>query len=86
MTLADSVYVLDELGAGRIPDQSRVMRGLKALDRLLLQGNREEELHDAAYTLELMVATGGTPGMFAEARSRAGAMAAAVRRVMDDAP
>ncbi len=85
MSLADAAYALDELAGGRIPDQIRAMRGLEALDPLLLQGGRDQALHDAAATLELFVATGGTASMLAEARARAGEMAAAVRQVMGDA-
>lgn len=58
------------------------MCGLEVLDPLLLQGGREQALFDAAATLELFVATGGTVSMLAEARRRAAEMADAVRRVM----
>jgi hypothetical protein len=58
-----------------------VVLGLQALDPLLLQGNREQALHDAAATLELFIATGGMVSIFADARVRAAAMAAALRRV-----
>jgi hypothetical protein len=82
MSLADVVYALEELAEGRIPAADRALRGLNALDPYLLQGGREQDLHDAASLLELLVATGGTASMLTEARSRAAAMAAAVRRLI----
>ncbi len=81
MTLANAVYALEELSQGRIPDPSRASRGLKALDPFLLEPGCEQDLHDAAALLELLVAT-GTASILAVARSRAAAMAAAVRRLM----
>ena len=60
MSLLDAAYALDELAAGRFPDPDRTLRGLLALDPLLLASGREQALHDAAATLELLVATGGT--------------------------
>ena len=84
MSLANAVYALEELAEGRIPDQDRVLRGLNALDPFLLQSGRDQDLHDAASMLELLLATGGAASMLTEARSRAAAMAAAVRRLMVD--
>ena len=83
MSLLDAAYALDELAAGRFPDPDRTLRGLLALDPLLLASGREQALHDAAATLELLVATGGTVSLFAAARTRAGAMADAVRRAIE---
>lgn len=82
MSLANAAYALDELANGRIPDQDCALRGLEALDSLLLQGGRDQALHDAAAFLELLVATGGTASMPTEARQRAAEMADAVRQVM----
>ncbi len=85
MSLADAAYALDELAAGRMPDQTRVIRGLEALDSLLLQSGREQALYDAAAILELFVSTGGTISPFEETRVRTVAVADAVRRVMGHA-
>ena len=82
MSLLNAALVLDDLNAGRIPDIEQAVRGLHALDPFLLQGGAEQALHDAAATLELLIATGGTVGLYVSARLRAGAMADAVRRVM----
>ena len=83
MGLEDAVYALDELAAGRVIDLGRAMQGLLAVDLLLLAGGREQALHDAAATLELLVATGGTVSLFVSARARASLMAAAVRRAIE---
>ena len=83
MSLADAAHALEELAAGRTPSQSRAVRGLHALDELVLKGHCERALRDAAATLELYVATGGVISIFAGARARAGVMAAAIRRAMD---
>ncbi len=69
---------------GRLPDQSSVLLGLNSLDLLLLQDGCEQALQDAASVLELFVATGGVVGKGAEARTRFGLLAAAVRRAMTD--
>ena len=82
MTLLDAAYALDELAAGRMPDLERAVQGLLALDPLLLSGGHEQAMHDAAATLELLVATGGTVSLFATGGERAGTMADAVRRVI----
>lgn len=82
MTLLDAAYALDELATGRVPDLERALKGLLSLDPLLLSGGHEQALHDAAATLELLVATGGTVSLFATRGDRAGAMADAVRRVI----
>lgn len=84
MSLANAVFALEELAEGRIPDQDRVLRGLNALDPFLLQSGRDQALHDAASMPEIRLATGGTASMLTEARARAAAMAAAVRRLMVD--
>ncbi len=85
MSLADAAHALDELAAGQIPDQALAMRGLEAIDPLLLQGGREQSLHDAADLLKLIVVRDGSLVTLAETRARAAAMANAVRQVMDDA-
>ena len=85
MSFPDAAHVLDELDSGRIPDLGQALRSLQALDPLLLRGGCEPELHDAAATLELLVATGGTVDLLTAARTRAKAMADAVRRVIVDA-
>ena len=84
MSLTDAAYALDELAAGRTPAQSRAVRGLHALDELILQGGCEQALRDAAATLELYVATGGVISIFAGARSRAAEMAVAIRQFLKD--
>ena len=83
MSLLDAANVLDELNDGRIPELDQAVRGLLALDPLLLHGGCEQALHDAAATLELLVATGGTIGLYVSARLRVGAMADAVRRAIN---
>lgn len=82
MSLADAANVLDQLATGQVPDPVQAVRGLHALDPLLLKGGFDQDLHDAAATLELLVATGGTANLFTAARARAGAMADAVRRAI----
>ncbi len=84
MSLSDATYALDELAAGRLPELERAYRGLEALDPLLLQGGREQALHEASAILELLVATGGSVSMLIEARRRAGEMSDAVRRLTTD--
>ena len=79
MTLDNAVYALEELAGGRRPDQSRALRGLNALDPILLRSGCAEEVYEAAALLELLVATGGTAEMLRVYRARAAAMAAAVR-------
>lgn len=83
MSLIDAVHSLDELAAGRVPDLDRALQGLLSLDPLLLCSGREQALHDAAATLELLVATGGTVSLFVSTRDRTGVMADAVRRVIE---
>ncbi len=85
MSLAAAASTLDELAAGQVPDQTRAMRGPKALDPFFLQGGREQTLHDAAALLELVVVRDGTLTTLAQTRARAAASADAVRRVMGDA-
>lgn len=79
MDLSDAIYALDELAAGRAPDETRTSRGLEALAPLLPVG--DAELHEAAALLELFLAT-GTPSFGDESRDRARLLAAAVRRAM----
>ncbi len=85
MSLADAAHALDELAAGQIPDQARGMRGLEALDPMLLQGGRDQALRGAADLLELVVVRDGSLVTLAETRDRAAVMANAVRQVMGDA-
>jgi len=82
MTLLDAAQVLDQLDAGQTPDLAQAARGLEALDPLLLRGGYEQALHEASATLELLVATGGTIGLYVSARNRAKTMADAVRRAI----
>ena len=84
MTLDNAVYALEELAAGRIPDQYRALRGLNALDPILLRSGCEQDVYEAAELLELLVATGGNAEMLREYRTRAAAMAAAVRHFISD--
>ena len=84
MSLDDAAYALDELAAGRTPVQSRAVFGLHALNRLILAGDREQALRDAAATLELHIATRGRISIFAGARSRAAEMAAAIRQYLKE--
>lgn len=83
MTLEDAAYALDELAASRAPDPDRTIARASFLGSLVTCCGREQALHDAAATLQLLVATGGTVDMFATARTRAGAMADAIRRVIE---
>ena len=82
MTLLDAAYALDELAANKMPDLERALQGLLSLDPLLLSDGHEQVIHDAAATLELLVATGGSVSLFVAGGSRARAMADAVRRVI----
>ena len=82
MSLADAAFCLDELAAGRVPDMEQALQGLLSLDPLILGAKCEHALMDAAATLELLVATGGTVDLFTSGRTRAIEMAAAVRRAM----
>ncbi len=85
MSLADAAHALDELAAGQTPDPALAMRGLEAIDPLLLQGGRDQALRDAADLLELVVVRDGSLVTLAETRDRAAVMANAVRQVMGDA-
>ena len=82
MSLLDAAESLDHMASGRLPTSKRVLLGLNSLDTMLLQGGCEQALHDAAAALELFVAAGGLAHKSAEARSRYGLLAAAVRRPM----
>ncbi len=84
MPLIDAATCLDDLANGRLPNHEHAMRGVDALDVLLLRGRYEPDLHEAAATLELIVATDGLMGAFAHVRPRAAAMAAAVRRAIEN--
>ena len=46
--LADAVYALEELAAGRTPDRARLLAGALALDTLALRGATDREFLDAA--------------------------------------
>ena len=84
MSLLDAARALDNLASGHLPKQKLVLLGLSSLDTVLLQGGREQALHDAAAALELFVAAGGMANRSTEARARYGVLAAAVRRAMSD--
>ena len=80
MDLTDAVYALDELAAGRPPDEARTARGLQALDALLSERN-DADLHEAAALLEVFVATRSL-GTGEESLARTRQLADAVRRAM----
>jgi hypothetical protein len=81
VTLLDAAYALDELAAGRTPDRARLLAGVRALDRVRLEGApADRDLLDAATELNL-VAGGATVDRTKRARARAAAWAEAVRRI-----
>ena len=70
--------------AASSPAKSASLLGLNSLDPLLLQDNCAQALLDAASVLERFVAAGGVVSKVADARTRYGTLAAAVRRAMTD--
>lgn len=82
MSLLDAAQALDSLASGQLPRHERVLLGLNSLDPLLLHDSCEQALHDAASTLELFLVSDGVASEFMDARTRYGAMAAAVRRAI----
>ena len=83
MTLLDAAHSLDEIATGRQPDRARLLAGALALDTLRLQGRADRDLLDAGAGLEIL-ATGGSLDLSAAGRTRAAALAAAVRLAADD--
>lgn len=77
MSLADAIYALTEIAAGRTPEQSRLVAGALALDTIGLRGGASQDVLDAAAGLNLM-ATGGTLDLDAQGRGRAKHLADAV--------
>ncbi len=77
MTVADAIYALGEIAAGRRPEQSRLLAGALALDTIRLRGAASRDVLDAAAGLEL-VATGGELDLDERGRIRAAHLANAV--------
>ena len=84
MSLANALYALLELAEGRAPDPGIVSVGLYSLDVYLLHANADQLVKEASATLELYLVT-GMVSLFADARARIAAMAAAVQRLMPSA-
>ena len=82
MSTADAVYALNEIAAGRTPEQSRLVAGALALDTIRLRGGASQDVLDAAAGLELL-ATGGTLDLDAQGRIRAKRMADVVVALKD---
>ena len=74
MAIADAVFVLNEIAAGRTPERSRLVAGALTLDTIRLRGGASQDVLDAAAGLEFM-ATGGTLDLDAQGRIRAKHMA-----------
>jgi hypothetical protein len=74
MAIADAVFALNEIAAGRTPDRSRLVAGALALDTIRLRGGASQDVLDAAAGLELL-ATGGTLDLDAQGRIRAAHLA-----------
>jgi hypothetical protein len=82
MTLLDASYALDELAAGRTPDRTRLLAGVRALGSVRMTGTPvDRELLDAANELHLVV-SGGTVSLTKNGRARAAVWAEAVRRII----
>ena len=77
--LADAVYALAELAAGRTPERSRLLAGALALDSLVQHGKPDRDLLDAAAGLNAF-ATGERPELDDRGRARAGHLATVVQR------
>lgn len=76
--LEDAALALDALGAGQVPDRTRVIVGALALDTLVQWTLPGRDLLDAAAGLNI-IATGGNLDLDAVGRLRARELAIAVR-------
>lgn len=85
MSLQDASLALEELSAGRVPDHGILIAGALALDTLVLRGDADRDLADAALGLKAL-ATGGTLELDSAGRSRAKHLADAVRRKLAGEP
>jgi hypothetical protein len=74
MAIADGIYALNEIAAGRTPDRARLVAGALELDTIRLRGGASQDVLDAAAGLELL-ATGGTLNLDAQGRIRAAHLA-----------
>jgi hypothetical protein len=77
--LADAVYALTELAAGRKPERRRLLAGVLALDSLVQYGKPDRDLLDAAAGLYAF-ATGERSELDDRGRARAGFLAEVVQR------
>jgi len=83
VTVADAVYALDEIAAGRTPERSRLLAGALALDTISLRGDASRDVLDAAAGLELL-ATGRELELDEAGRKRAAHLAKAVAMINDE--
>ena len=83
MTVADAIYSLAEIAAGRTQERSRLVAGALALDTIRLRGGASQDVLDAAASLELM-ATGGELDLDERGRIRAAHLADAVAMLTNE--
>ena len=83
VTVADAIYALAEIAAGRTPERSRLLAGALALDTIRLRGGASQDVLDAAAGLELM-ATGGELDLDERGRIRAAHLADAVATINNE--
>jgi hypothetical protein len=76
--LADVVYALTELAAGRTPERSRLLAGALALSALVQHGEPDPDFHDAVAGLNAWAA--GGLELDDRDRARAGHLATVVQR------
>jgi hypothetical protein len=76
--LIDAAYALEEQAAGRTPDRARLLAGALALDTLMLRGEQDQNLLDAAAGLKAL-STGETFELNEHGRARAALLATVVR-------
>ena len=76
--LVDAVYALEEQAAGRTPDRARLLAGALALDTLVLRGERDRNVLDAAAGLKALT-TGESLELDEHGRARAALLATVVR-------
>jgi hypothetical protein len=82
VTLLDAAYALDELAAGRAPDRTRLLAGVRALGSVrMTETTLDRARLDAEIELDLVL-NGGTIDLTKNGRARAAAWAEAVRRMI----
>ena len=79
--LQEAAAILDVLAAGRIPEQTAVLKAALALNIYCHRTNADRDMLDAAAGLDLL-ATGGTLDLDAVGRQRAWTLAQIVRQAV----